>query len=417
MVMGLVLTVTNRPTPYRLPLYQELARRLSEQGESFHVHFLGNARSSRRWKIPEGALDGVEHSIRNEDRSAGRAAIETVRRLSPSVVLIAWSMDLTALRLLLYCRRRRIACLVVSGESPYSARANSYRRLREIYRTIFFRLASGFISYGRSASQYLLDSGLPPSRLTTGINVVDTEFFRRSVDAERQDGSHPFDSTGRSIEETEGIRFHLLFVGYLLPEKGVGETIEALRQLQRRDVALHIVGDGPMMESIRTQIISASLGDRVFLHGYQQTEELPRYYAFADAVIFPSLWEVFGLVMVEAAAAGLPIIASKFAGGTADIVDDGINGVVVDPSNAAEAAHAIAHLADNPDLRKRMGLVSRRRAEEVLTLSESARRYLEGIIPHLVSSRSKRPRRKQTRIEKSSLGRFDLKKHDLSDFK
>ena len=83
--------------------------------------------------------------------------------------------------------------------------------------------------------------------------------------------------------------------------------------------------------------------------------------------------------MTEGAAAGLPIIASKYAGGTPEAVEDGANGIVIDPRDADAFAGAIARLADHPDLRARMGAASRRRAAEHLTMERSARQHIDAI--------------------------------------
>jgi len=247
-----------------------------------------------------------------------------------------------------------------------------------MFRRLFFRSVTGFLSYGESSSLYLTSCGLPKRKIVTGLNIVDTDFFRRAVDQCRSNGQRPIDAAGDVIPNGR-FACHVLFVGYLLPVKGAAELLEALATLDRRDIALHIVGDGPEREEIQKLANGLGLADRVFVHGYIQTPDLPRYYAFADAVVFPSLWEVYGLVMAEAAAAGLPIIASRYAGGTADIVRDGVNGLVVDPGDEEELAGAMSMLASDPDLRRRMGEASRSLVEESLTLSESARRYVQAL--------------------------------------
>ena len=82
---------------------------------------------------------------------------------------------------------------------------------------------------------------------------------------------------------------------------------------------------------------------------------LPRLYGDADAFAFTSLDDPFGIVLLEAAAAGLPLIASPYAGATEDVVRDGINGFVVDPLDTGALAATIARLASAPELREEMG--------------------------------------------------------------
>lgn len=376
--MQKILHITNRPTPYRLPWFREVDRELDGIGAELRVLFLGRSKTERMWKIRSEEMSGFRSEFLPGEDSPAREAVEAIDRIRPSLVVLAWAMDMTAMRVLRACRARSIPCVVMCGESPWSARAGTWRRLRRLFRRYFYRNATGFISYGESSTDYLLSCGLSPERVQTGLNVVDTGYFRTSVEGYRRAGIGAIDADGCPIP-SERFSCHLLFVGYLLAVKGVAETLEALAGLGRSDIALHVVGEGPEREEIRRLALAFGLSRQVFLHGYRQTSELPRYYAFADALVFPSLWEVFGLVMVEGAASSLPIIASRFAGGTVEAVRDGVNGFVVDPNNREEFGEAIRMIADDRDLRLRMGEASGARARETLTLRESARRYVDAV--------------------------------------
>lgn len=378
--MAVVLHITNRPTPYRLPLYREIRATLKGGGDDLHVLFLGEWKRDRNWNINEDDLEGLDYVYRTGSGARSiKDIIEVIDTLTPAVVVLAWAMDLIALRLLLHCRRRSIPCLVVSGETERMASTNSYRMLRGSFRRIFFKLASGFLSYGLRSAEYLRGQGVEADRVTTGINAVDTRFFQENVDRLRSDGTAATERERYTMSDTTPFDCHLLFVGYLLPVKGCMETLEALRSLQPSRIALHIVGSGAQMHDLRLRAFEWGLEEHVFFHDYRQTAELPLYYAFADVVLFPSLEEIFGLVMVEGAAAGLPVIASANAGGTIDAVEDGVNGLVVDPCNVQEYAAAIGRLASNPLLRASMGEKSRERAVTYLSLSRSAECYLAAV--------------------------------------
>ncbi len=373
-----VLHITNRPTPYRLPWFREVDRTLDGAGASLHVLFLGRSKTERMWQIRPEEFSGFHNEFLPGLDAPHQEAIEAIDRVKPTVVVLAWAMDFTAFRILRACQARAIPCVVMCGESPWSARAGTWRHLRGLFRRYFYRNATGFITYGDSSTDYLLSCGLAGDRVHTGLNVVDTGFFRTSVEGYRRAGVGAVDADGRPIP-SDRFSCHLLFVGYLLAVKGVCETLEALASLDRNDIALHVVGEGPEREEVRRLAATLGIADRVFLHGYKQTSELPRFYAFADALVFPSLWEVFGLVMVEGAASSLPIIASRFAGGTVEVVRDGVNGFVVDPNDREEFSEAIRMIADDRDLRLRMGDASSARAREILTLRESARRYVDAL--------------------------------------
>lgn len=371
-----VLHITNIPTPYRLPYYRTLHRRLESAGIDFHVYFLGQNKRPREWKIGENELHGFHHTLNCDGLPAAYGnIIRLIRETKPDIVVLAWAMDPLALRLLLHCRMRRIPCMLFTGETIGTAAGRSYAALRGISRKPFFRLADGFVTYGTRSTEYLLHNGVRPERIATGLNVVDTESFRNNVERLRASGEAAAERERYVTRDGTPFACHLLMVNYMIPGKGISSTLRALAGMNRRNIALHIVGSGPREEAHRDLVRSAGMEDFVFFHGYRQTSELFIFYAMADAFLFPSSIDVFGLVMVEAAAASLPVIASSRSGGTVDVIEDGVNGIIINPRDTAAYASAIARLADDPELRRRMGAVGRARSIEVLTLDESAGRY------------------------------------------
>ena len=264
--MPSVLHITNIPTPYRLPLFREITRQAARRGIGFRVHFLGLVRRDRRWRISEEDFEGIDYTI--AARPTAAEAVRAIEAARPSVVVLAWAMDLAALRLLLYCRRHRIPCVVVSGETDRSAAANSMPALRSIFRLPFFRLADGFVSYGTQSSRYLVGAGVPAERVTTGINVVDTTFFSQRVDELRRTGRAGELRARHRGPGGEEFACHLLFVGYLLPEKGGVELVEAVARLGRADVALHVVGAGEQLEAMRSLAAARGIAGRAGADGF-----------------------------------------------------------------------------------------------------------------------------------------------------
>jgi hypothetical protein len=160
----------------------------------------------------------------------------------------------------------------------------------------------------------------------------------------------------------------LLFVGGLDAAhafKGVQEMIEALEQIKQHDWHLVIVGDGNLKETYRANAEANGLADRITFAGSVSNEDLPRYYRMADMHLFPSTKraEAFGLVAMEAAASGVPSIASDLPG-VRTVVLDGDTGLLVPPANVEELKNAILLLLEQVDLRERLGLSARKQAEQ-----------------------------------------------------
>jgi glycosyltransferase involved in cell wall biosynthesis len=148
----------------------------------------------------------------------------------------------------------------------------------------------------------------------------------------------------------------LLSIGRLIKRKGIHHLLGALGKLPatRRPVRLTIVGSGPDEQHLKA--LAAALGlQRVRFAGFVDQADLPPYYADADAFVFPTLDDPFGIVLLEAAASGLALIASRNAGATEDLIRDSDIGMICDPQDEDALANQIAALADNHELVVRMG--------------------------------------------------------------
>lgn len=144
----------------------------------------------------------------------------------------------------------------------------------------------------------------------------------------------------------------VLFVGRLAEKKGVTYLIEAMKQI---DAKLVIVGDGPLRESLEQQ--AKDQGDKIVFLGAKTHDELKIIYASADVFVAPSVTakdgdqEGFGLVMLEAMASGLPIVASN-SGGIPDLIHDGENGYLAEEKDVRGLAEKINILLTDPDVNK-----------------------------------------------------------------
>ena len=156
----------------------------------------------------------------------------------------------------------------------------------------------------------------------------------------------------------------LLIVGRLVPLKGHRYLLSALAGLRRarRDVVLLVVGDGPLRDSLRRSVEALDLKDATrFLGGRQGLVE--ETLGAADIVVVPSLSEGFGLVALEAMAAGRPCVASR-TGGLPEIVADDDSGILVPPGDVNALTAALDRLVSNPGLRATMGRRGRALVEE-----------------------------------------------------
>lgn len=248
------------------------------------------------------------------------------------------------------CGHLRGAPLLIHSDGTRRSEAHLGLHNR-VSRRVLRRAAWGAIANSRPAADRFADIGFPLERIFTAPHVT-----RMS----------PFWEVARQRSWSDRADLRLLYVGRLIARKGLDLLLRSCIQARDAgvDVQLTVVGSGAEEAALRRLADSHRL--RVDWKGFVDQAGLPGVYAQADAFAFPTLDDPFGIVVLEAAAAGLPLIASPHGGATEDFVQDGMNGFVVEPTDVDAMAAAIRKLAHQPQLRARMG-----RAAHAATLGRS----------------------------------------------
>jgi glycosyltransferase involved in cell wall biosynthesis len=169
-------------------------------------------------------------------------------------------------------------------------------------------------------------------------------------------------SLGSKASDEKGTSFQVLYVGRLAPEKAVDRLIKAFALLSdelRKMAHLRIVGDGTERESLEQLVRELSLKDAVDFFGAVPSGQVNKFYDEASVLVLPSHREHWGMVVSEAMASGLPVIAPFWVGSATDLVVNGHTGIVVNDNTPEEISAAIQYLIEHPDERIRMGKASR----------------------------------------------------------
>jgi glycosyltransferase involved in cell wall biosynthesis len=159
--------------------------------------------------------------------------------------------------------------------------------------------------------------------------------------------------------------FRLLTVGRLSPEKGHVFLLQALGQLRQADREFHltIIGDGPLRRALEAECERQRCTDRVSFLGAVGQDRLRDCYRAADVFVLPSLSEGLPVVLMEAMACALPVVASRIAG-IPELVQDGLDGKLVVPGNPDAIASALRALASDAAALREMGRHARRKVCE-----------------------------------------------------
>ncbi len=185
--------------------------------------------------------------------------------------------------------------------------------------------------------------------------------------------------------------FTIVAVGRLSREKGFDLLLEAVAGLvaQEKDVRLLIMGEGGERESLLLQARELGVGDRLMLSGY--VPDAGKYLAHFNCFAIPSLTEGLPMVLLEAMAAGVPIVASR-VGGIPAVLDDGRAGGLVESGNIAALRAGVAEIMDNPAIASEREKHAGRRVREIYSSRAMAERYLEvyhQLLPETVAGASK----------------------------
>ncbi len=336
------------PTPYREPLFRELARR-----PGLEVTVVYQSPREPGWDVPSDWFP-AEHPyhgrhLRSWQRvRPGRTPIVWPRRLEQALhdahpgCVVAWEYGPASLRAFAWCRTHGRAFVVFTECTPRIDRMLSPSQLR-LHRWLA-RRADGLIATSSAARQRLVSFGVPPDRIQVSLQSADVAAFRAAASAPRPPDRRPIT---------------VLTVGRLVPDKNLATLLAAFAhaQLSEAEARLEIVGAGFLEQALKR--LARELRVPAVFRGHLAPEGLPETFAAADVYAQVSTYEPFGVVLREAAAAGLPILCTIHAGAVGDVAIEGRNALLVDPERIDQLAEALRRLVDDQELRRRLGAHSR----------------------------------------------------------
>jgi glycosyltransferase involved in cell wall biosynthesis len=374
MTMRLAI-VDDGPIPFRYPLYRHLAGIVPELTVFFCAPHMGRF----QWRLPRdpgfpcrilpGATIRLAKPPFGEPRTIliNPGLFSNLRRFRPDAV-VAYAFSVPTWMAFLYTRVFRKAFISWYEDTPHTE-AHLSPRQRWIRRRIIPR-ADACITPTREARDTFLSYGADARRIWVAPHCAD-ESLERQVESFRRQG--------RTYSNRNSIPGPLiLYVGALSELKGVHHLLEAFGQTLARipNATLCLAGDGPMRGTLRAAADRLDINGRVRFTGFVEPDTLADLYAGADLFVFPTLGDTYGAVIGEAASAGLPIIASPFAGAAAELVVEGMNGRLVDPTRPGILADAIVGLLSEETRRKEMSRASLTIARD-LTPEKAAGRFAE----------------------------------------
>ena len=287
-----------------------------------------------------------------------RAFCSALEQANPDVVAVNGWNNFGSLAATNCCVHRGTPMVVMSE----SARGDEPRTWwKEIIKQRIVNLYCAALVGGQRHVEYLIELGMPRDRIFTGYDVVDNTFFHQKAEEIRSQTSE----VRKKYELPEN---YFLASARFIEKKNLPRLIRAYAEYRSafakamadREVGrdapwdLVLLGDGPLRETLNTQLSTLNLHSHVHLPGFKQYDELPVYYAFANAFVHPSTTEQWGLVVNEAIASGLPVIVSEHCGCVPELVQG--NGFIFNPMDEDQLASLLLKMATlSDDERKRLG--------------------------------------------------------------
>jgi glycosyltransferase involved in cell wall biosynthesis len=246
---------------------------------------------------------------------------------APDVVLVPGWHSLMQVRAIRACNRRGIPVVYRGDSTLFSGPRRLVRPLWRLKTRHLLGRFDGYLAVGTHADEYLRAFGAPDPLIVRSPHCVDNARFER--EAERLRGEDSRTALRAELGATRG-DFVVLFAGRFHERK---RPIDAVRAVARLGPSAMLVmaGDGPLAAETREE--AARLGVRVAWQGFVNQSQLPASFAAADAVIVPSAWESWGLIVNEALASGVPCVVTSRVACAPDLIVEDVTGHVVEPSD------------------------------------------------------------------------------------
>lgn len=358
-----VIIYTNIPSPYRVALFRHMRKENTDI--RFKVLYQTKSESDRSWsvdqkEIKEDFILGVRRICvcrgkRTKYISFPKRIRSTIRSLSPDAVVIS-EYNPGSILLAVWCLAHKVPYVSWTDGTIYFERNISL--LQKAARKFMIRNADAYIASSTQSVKNQIHYGAMPERIFLSPLTVDTDKIR--------------------YEKKEFHAEKFLYVGRLVEIKGVDLLIEAFARVEDRQCELWIVGDGKEKKRLRDLCTDRGIENRVFFCGFREGKELWEYYRKCDILVLPSRQEVYGLVILEAMCNSMPVICSKYADGHYDLLEDGENGVCVNPYDTEEFAGVICSFCGDSGRVEKMGRKSFEKSK-LFSIKESAEVFEEAV--------------------------------------
>lgn len=353
-----IIIIQGTQAPYRFPIFRELEKK---RNLDLHVWFMSRGKLKNRtwsskplkrysfkykyifgWVLNFGFKDNFPFWVNP------LVFVSILKEKPDLVVMLGWD-SLTSFLIHFASKISGTKFVLWSGST---VNETSWRRtVTKPLVAIHTRSADAHIAYGTMAKNYLVSLGVDPERIFISYNATDVGRYKKLCREHKKE----YFETKKELSIPLRAKV-VMYYGQLIERKGGDLLLDAfsLKHKNKKDAILLFAGTGPFFDDLKEKTVDMKIQNVRFLEN-PGDEEICKYYAIADIFVLPSREEVWGLVVNEAMACGLPVIVSSAAGSSADLVIEGKNGFVFKSENSRDLANKLTAIMEDKKLRENMG--------------------------------------------------------------
>jgi glycosyltransferase involved in cell wall biosynthesis len=368
-----VILLHNINSPYRIPLFESLAK---EKQLNFQVYYCAKTQKRHQWQISETdnynyvVLKGFTLKLPCFSCCINLEIFSLIKQ-KYDIIIISGCKDFTSIMAFIVSKIRKKPIIIWTEGIK-----TSESTLGKVFAPIFSYLikkSDAVIVPGIKSKDYVLGYGCSENKIFLSPNIVDNDFYISEYNKIKKM------AIDHKIKYNIYEKKVILYVGQLIRRKGLDHLIESISLLNEDfdNVYLIIVGEGTYRKKLEEKCKKNNVQNVLFT-GWINDREKIIFYSLADVFILPTLEDVWGLVINEAMCCELPVITTKFAGCT-DMIEEGINGYVIDEVNSQELYISIKKIFSDEQLRNRMKINSLNILNKKFNLMNMTRGFVSSI--------------------------------------
>lgn len=342
--------VTNLRAPYRTLQLNEFSK---IENVEIEVYYTDKPNENRKWNTNKP--DGFKEFDLNGMRIAGKfgyinSGLREIVKNNDLIMLGCYEQP-TYILLSILCKLFNKPYILSFDGISTNRLEEKENPIKKFIKSIVIKNANYIMGNGIVSKRYFNEVfGYPLDRIYNQYLTVDSDKINTLyIDKEKYRNEY---REKLGINKDEKV---LIYSGRLIDIKNVDSVIKAISKLNRNDITFLITGGGELEEELK--ILSYKLGVKTIITGFMSDqEELFKHYFVGDALILPSKYEPWGLVVNEAMFAGLPVIVSDICGCSLDLVQIGKNGTIIkakDINNIKDAIDEILYIKDKMEIKSR----------------------------------------------------------------